>query len=90
MELLIGTGMRQSEHHDYAKPEGRPRAAGHDLVLSDSQLHDGDVMVTTDLYPVHDGANVTATVTHLGRLLVAGEAQPVEVNDLQLSGRQMA
>jgi hypothetical protein len=65
MEFLIGTGVRLPERHDHTKPEGRHRAAGHDLVLSDSKWHGGDVMMTADAYPVHDGTDVTTTVTHL-------------------------
>jgi hypothetical protein len=81
VEFLIGTGVRLPERHDHAKPEGRPRAAGHDLVVPDRKWHGGDVMMPADLYPVHDGTDVTATVTHLnavGRAL-DGEMVPRHV-----------
>jgi len=89
MELLIGTGVRLPERHDHAKSEGRPRAAGHDLVLSDSKWHGGDVMMTADLYPVHDGANVTATVTHLNALGHAVDGEMVSRNVERLGIREL-
>src|SRR5882672_12097477 len=65
MEFMIGRGVRLPERDDHAKPEGRPRAAGHDLVLSDGKWRGGDVTMTANLYPVHDGTEVTTTVAHL-------------------------
>jgi hypothetical protein len=84
MEFMIGTGVRLPERHDHAKPEGRPRAAGHDLVLSDREWHGGDVMMTADLYRVHDGTDVTATVAHLNAVGPAldGEMAPRHVERL--------
>jgi hypothetical protein len=80
MEFLIGTGVRLPERHDHAKPEGRPRAAGHDLVLSDSKSHGGNVMMTADLYPVHDGTDVTASVAHLNAVGHALDGEMVPRN----------
>jgi hypothetical protein len=81
MECLIGAGGRLPERHDHAKPEGRPRAAGHDLVVPDSKRRGGDVMMPTDPYPVHDGTDVTATVTHLNAVggALDGEMVPRHV-----------
>ena len=72
--------MRYPERHDHAKPEGRPRAAGHDLVLSDGKWHGGDVMMTANLYPVYDGTDVTATVAHLNAVGHALDGEMVSRN----------
>jgi hypothetical protein len=80
MEFMLGTGVRLLERHDHAKPEGRPRAAGHDLVLSDGKWHGGDVMMTADLYPVHDSTHVTAAVTHLNAVGPALDGEMVPRN----------
>ena len=80
MEFMIGTGVRLLERHDHAKPEGRPRAAGDDLVVSDSKRHGGDVMMTADLYPVHDSTDVTAAVAHLNAVGSALDGEMVPGN----------
>src|SRR6266404_909977 len=86
MEFLIGAGVRLPERHDHAKPEGRPRAAGHDLVVPDSKWYGGDVMMPADLYPVHDGTDVTATVTHLNAV---GRALDGEMVPRHVEGRHI-
>jgi hypothetical protein len=48
-EFVIGRGGRLPERHHHAKPEGRLRAAGDDLVLSDRKWHGADVLITADL-----------------------------------------
>jgi hypothetical protein len=86
MEFMIGRGVRLPERDDHAKPEGRPRAAGHDLVLSDGKWHGGDVTMTANLYPVHDSADVTAAVAHLNAVGPAldGEMVPRNVEWLRI------
>ena len=79
------------ERHDHAKPEGRPRAAGHHLILSDGKWHGGDVMLTANLYPVYDGADVTATVSHLNAVgpELDGEMVPRNVERLGVREREV-
>src|SRR5216683_5224707 len=89
MEFMIGTGVRLPERHDHAKPEGRPRAAGHDLVLSDREWHGGDVLMTADLYAVHDGTDVTATVAHLNAVGPALDGEMVPRNVERLGIREL-
>jgi hypothetical protein len=88
-EFMIGTGVRLPERHDHAKPEWRPRAAGHDLVLSDRKWHGGDVTITADLYLVHDSADVTATVAHLNAVGPALDGEMVPRNVERLGIREL-
>src|SRR4029453_3928873 len=82
VECLPGSdGVRLPERHDYAKPEGRLRAAGHELVLPDGKWHGGDVTMIAKRYPVPDGAHVTAAVAHLNAIghALDGEMAPRNV-----------
>jgi hypothetical protein len=89
MEFMIGRGVRLPERDDHAKPEGRPRAAGHDLVLSDGKWHGGDVTMTANLYPVHDSADVTAAVAHLNAVGPALDGEMVPRNVERLGIREL-
>src|SRR5438132_669419 len=77
-------GAQLPERHDHAKPEGRPRAAGHDLILADGKWHGGQAVMTPDRYPVHDGTDETAAVAHLNAVghALDGEMVPRNVERL--------
>ena len=87
--LPVSGGAQLPDCHDHAKPEGRPRAAGHDLILSDGKRHGGDVMMTANLYPVDDGADVTATVAHLSAVGPALDGKMVPRNVERLDVREL-
>jgi hypothetical protein len=89
MEFIVGTGGQLPERHDHAKPEGRARAAGHDLVLSESKWHAAEVTMAAGLYAVHDGTDVTATVAHLNAVGHALDGEMVPRNVERLGIREL-
>src|SRR3989442_6376673 len=83
--------MPLQERNDKGKREERLRAVGKDVILSDGRWHGGDVMMTANLYPVYDGADVTATVSHLNAVGPAldGEMVPRNVERLGIREREV-
>src|SRR4029453_18272888 len=69
--------------------EGRPRAASHDLVLSDGKWHGGDVTITANRYPVYDGTDGAATVSHLNAIRPALDLEMVPRNVERLGIREL-